>query len=289
MFESLTYYFIARKFRGYKPRPVTKKTIDAWLSQFGKKNRKFLLKLLKYVIFVDEAETRNRLVEQNGLLLDRLAKAGVSPEKIIYISIDEAASSSHVMLNMLKESALLERQKCRFVDSKDLLGLNKCTNEIGEGAVVYVDDFVGSGKQFCRSRDFAAEHVVGTFSEFLLVPCVCEEAIYELGKRGVECYHGHLHTKAERPLHPNSNIIPPGVKARLIELSEEIDKKNALGFGSLATSVVFYRNAPNTVPLVLRGNIGQQKFVGILPRTTDLLPPILTQPSTRNPGASESV
>ncbi len=273
MLESLRYYFIVRRFRGYKPQPVTIKTIEAWLSQFGKKNRLILLKLLGYVLFVDEEETLKRLVHQNRLLLDRLSKAGLGQEKVIYISIDEAASSSHVMLNMLKEAALLERQHCRFLDSRDILGLNKVTNEIGEGAIVYVDDFVGSGRQFCRSRDFASEHIVGTFSEFLLVPCVCEEAIYELGKRGVECYHGHLHTKAERPLHPNSNLLAADEKARLIQMSEQIDKKNALGIGSLATSVVFYRNSPNTVPLVLRGNIGQQKFVGILPRTTDLLPP----------------
>ena len=38
--------------------------------------------------------------------------------------------------------------------------------------------------------------------------------------------------------------------------------------------VVLYRNAPNTVPVLLRGNVGQD-VVGVLPRTTDL-PPFIT-------------
>jgi hypothetical protein len=30
--------------------------------------------------------------------------------------------------------------------------------------------------------------------------------------------------------------------------------------------VVFYRNAPNTTPLIIRGNLDQKNFVGIFPR-----------------------
>ena len=59
-------------------------------------------------------------------------------------------------------------------------------------------------------------------------------------------------------------------KDRLIEICTAIDKKGPLGYGGLATMVVFYRNAPNTVPVILRGNVKQKPWVGILPRTTDL-------------------
>ena len=62
--------------------------------------------------------------------------------------------------------------------SNDLIG------ELKEGALIYVDDFVGTGNQFCEARDFAMKNVLApTFSEFLLVPSICEEAIYQIGTR----------------------------------------------------------------------------------------------------------
>src|SRR5439155_23764590 len=117
-------------------------------------------------------------------------------------------SSSPVMLNLLRDAANLEKRGCKFVDGKDELGLMKAMTELGEGAIIYVDDFVGTGNQFCEARDFAAKNfVVNTFSEFLLVPAICEEAIYKLSERGIEAFAGHVHSKAERPLHANSGIL----------------------------------------------------------------------------------
>lgn len=135
---------------------------------------------------------------------------------------------------------------------------------------MYVDDFVGSGDQFCTARDFAMTSVVGTFSEFLLVPSICEEAIYEIGKRGIEAYAGHLHSKAERPLHDNSNLFEATCKQRMRELCSGISPKMGLGYKELATMVVLYRNAPNGIPAILRGSLNQKPFRGVFPRTTDL-------------------
>lgn len=178
------------------------------------------------------------------------------------------------MLNILRDAARLERRGCKFLDSKDIPGLQQITNDLAEGAIVYVDDFAGTGLQFCRSRDYSAQYIVGSFAEFFLLPCVCEEAFYKLGERGVEAYTDRLHSKAERPLHENSTILDPQKKVRLTELCLEIDPKWGLGYQGLATMVVFHRNTPNTVPLVIRGSMGQNPKVGILPRTTDL-PPIV--------------
>ena len=67
-----------------------------------------------------------------------------------------------------------------------MLTIDKKTNELEEGAIVYVDDFAGTGRQFCTTRDNVKENIVGSFVEFLLVPVICEEALYELGKRDIE-------------------------------------------------------------------------------------------------------
>jgi hypothetical protein len=174
------------------------------------------------------------------------------------------------MLNLLRDGARLERFGCRMIDGRDSLGLNRLTNALGEGALIYVDDFLGTGNQFCQERDFVIKSVIGPFSEFLLVPFICEEAIYNIAERGIEAFAGHVHSKVERPLHDNSPLMDPDSKQRMIDICNGISPKMGLGYGQLATMVVLYRNAPNSIPAIFRGSRDQTPFAGIFPRTTDL-------------------
>jgi len=260
------------RLRGYKPQPVTPKSISNWLNQFDRTDRRLLLDLLNRVIYISEKETRDLLVQRNRSLITELTRQGIPLKKIIYVQIDDAGSSSAAMLNMLKEAALLERRAYAFLDSKDVRGLHEATTKLGDGAIIYVDDFIGTADQFCRSRDFAAEYILETFSEFLLAASVCEEALYALGKRGIQARIGRLHSINERALHESSSLLDFGNKERLLELGRQISRRGSLGYKDLASMVVFYRNAPNSTPWLLRGNVFQKPYVGVLPRTTDLPP-----------------
>lgn len=77
----------------------------------------------------------------------------------------------------------------------------------------------------------------------------------------------------DRPLHPDCINSHGGMRERMTGLCVAIDKKDGLGYRGLATMVVFHRNAPNTVPLPVRGSHRQDPWRGVLPRTTDLAPP----------------
>ena len=264
------YWRITRRFYDYRPQAVTVGTIKVWLQQFEEKDQKTLIAFLDKVFYLSEKTVEKLLVDLNNSLLARLNESQITPKNIIYVQIHEAGSSSPVILNMIRDRALLERKGCHFIDSKDVRALNELTNKLENGAIIYVDDFAGTGNQFCEVRDFVAPYIVGNFSEFFFLPCICEEALYELGKRGVEAVSGHIHSKSDRPLHPNSSILSPTIKKRLIELCLKIDQKGGLGYRNLATTVVLYRNAPNSVPLILRGSLKQSPWRGILPRTTDL-------------------
>lgn len=260
------------RFRDYRPQPVTFAGVYRWIKQFEKRDRRHAGALLESVIYLSERDTRRILVQQNEALIRRLAAAGLPAKKLLYLQVHDAGSSSPVMLNLLRDAAGLERRGCHFLDSRNSLGINKLTNEVGEGALIYVDDFVGTGNQFCSARDFAVKSVVGTFSEFLLVPSICEEGLYQLGQRGIEAFAGHVHSKSERPLHDNSWLLDGDAKARLRLVCKGISPKMSLGYKELAAMVVLYRNAPNSVPAVLRGSLNQKPFAGIFPRTTDLPP-----------------
>lgn len=263
----------ARRFRGYRPKPLSLLSASRWIKQFDKKDQRLLRKLLDNVIYMSELKARDILVEQNAALMKRLHDAGLPPEKLIYVSVHDAASSSPVLLNLLRDTARLLNLGCRFIDSRDLLGLNRAMNELGEGALIYVDDFVGSGVQFCEARDYAADFfamaAMTTFSEFIIAPCICEEAYEGLELRGIEAFTGHKHLKSQRPLHVNSTLFTEEEKERLLRASRRISEFG-LGFMNMGVMVVNWLNAPDNVPIILRGSHGQVPFAGIFPRTTDL-------------------
>jgi len=260
----------AFRFRDYKPQQVTFRRIRAWIKQFDKRDQKSAAQLLGKILYFSEHETLKSLVSRNDALMRKLKNAGIPTKNMIYVQVHDAGSSSPLMLNILRDTAGLERLGCNFVDSRDSLKLNELTNRLEEGAIIYVDDFVGTGNQFCGSRDFAMQSVVGNFAEFLLVPCICEEALYQLGAKGIEAVAGYVHSKAERPLHEYSTLFDAETKMRLRDLCQGIDRRAPLGYKDLATMVVLYRNAPNTIPAIFRGSLNQTPFAGVFPRTTDL-------------------
>jgi hypothetical protein len=226
--------------------------------------------MLDQILYFSERQTRRILVEQNDALLSKLKAAGLSFRNIIYVQIHDAGSSSPAMVNLVRDGARLEPLGCKFLDSRDAMRANHITNKLAEGAIVYVDDFLGTGDQFCDARDFMMENVVGNFSEFLLVPCICEEAYSRLAKIGVEVFTANIHTRAMRPLHDHSSLLKQGPKKALRDLCAKIQKQNALGYKDLASMVVLYRNAPDTLPKIFRGNENQNPYVGIFPRISDL-------------------
>ncbi|MGI9075213.1 MAG: phosphoribosyltransferase-like protein [Bryobacteraceae bacterium] len=261
----------ALRFRDYQPQHVSMASLNRWIKQLKtKEDQKLAWMLLDRVIYLSEHETKQILVHQNNALMENLRKAGLPSNKLIYISTDDAASSSPMMLGMLRNAALLEQQGCKFRDGRDAMGINKITAKVQEGAIVYIDDFVGSGNQFNRARSFLMENVVGTFSEFLLVPSICEEGYARITDLGVTVYAGHIHSRAERPLHHHSHLMHGARRDRLIEICKGIRPNKSLGFDNLATMVVLYRNAPNTIPAILRGSDKQTPFYGLFPRFKDL-------------------
>jgi hypothetical protein len=99
---------------------------------------------------------------------------------------------------------------------------------------------------------------------------ICEEAFNKIDQVGVSPVTSYMHMITERPLHNDANLISDSIKEKLVGVCHEIEKANGLGFKKLATMVVFYRNSPNTMPLLFRGSLKQRPYGGIFPRSDDL-------------------
>jgi len=262
-------------FPDYRPQPVTTASVMEWLRPYRRGERKALIRILSSLRYLTEEETKKTLVTLNGALLRRLNGSGIAPKDVIYVQVHDAGSSSPVMLNLLKDFAHLERLGCKLIDSKDATGFSKLFNTIESGAVVYVDDFAGTGNQFCGVRDILAGLIPTTFVEFVIMPGMCEEAYRRIVQRGIEPYTGFIHSKADRPLDESSGILDSRTRSLVRELCRQVAPPVGLGYKEIASHVVFYRNAPNTIPAVLRGSRGQHPYPGLFPRTDDFPPEAL--------------
>jgi len=257
----------------YRPQPVTISRAWVWLRQFRGLDKSIVKRAAAHLTFVSEKKLIRDVMRENKRLLDELKNAGVGPKQIVYVSVHDAGSSSAALLKFLRDDARLESLGCNFVDSRDAERLQETTRRIGRGAIIYVDDFAGTGRQFCEMRSFTGRNILGAFSEFALFHTVCEEAISEISKRtGADLRNAHVHPRSARPLHPSSDLFSAEHRGALAKLCYQINPKQALGYGRLASMVVFCWNTPNNAPAVFRGSTKQAPFVGLVPRTTDLPP-----------------
>lgn len=258
-------------YRGYEPSRLSPLSALHWVRQFPGHLRPHLLALLSHVVYVSKRQAVRTLVAENEKILRALAAAGTGSSSVVYVGTDDAGSSSHIMLNALRNAARLEQRGFKhylnWSDQERLLKLIRLEPDI---AIIYVDDFAGTGRQFCRSRDFFASHFPRPFPEFFLLVACCEEAAERLDDRAVSLRTGLMHRKSERPLHPDSHLLPEPVKAAMREFAISMHAKYGLGYQGLATMVVLFSNTPNTVPLIVRGSFGQDPIRGIFPRLNDL-------------------
>jgi hypothetical protein len=270
--DFITIKSFCKRVKDYNPQKVNPALIFKWLDQFSESDRGAIISLLPYIQYYSMQKIMNILVEKNRELLERLKRAGIERDEIIYVTVDETASSSHLMLNMLRDAAQLQRAGVHFIDSRSGLLLVETMTRLGRGAIIYVDDFAGTGSQFLKSRNDVADQMplVGQFSEFFLLPCICREAFDSIQKEGVEVICDYIHEIKDRPLHPDNNLLNVALKQRLMGYCQQGDSKAPLGYGDLASMVAIYRNTPNSMPILFRGNVGQNKLIGILPRITDL-------------------
>ncbi len=261
---------ILTEFHTYKPQKLTLKIFFNWLKQFPRHLHSHLLTLVNQIIYISEKEAKHYLVDLNKEILNRLSAANINPNQIIYIQIDDAGSSSPVMLNLLRDAANLIRRGCILIDSRNTKCLLEKTSGITQSAIIYVDDFSGSGRQFKKNHKWVSDFIRGSFSEFFLAPCICEEAYQNIKDIGVEPVCSILHLKKERPLHNESGEKFAKDREMILNISRKLNPKYPFGFENLATMVIFYRNSPNSTPLILRGNLGQIPHFGIFPRHDDL-------------------
>lgn len=270
--KSIRCYIEQIRFRGYIPKPITKDVIWQWLNHFEPQHQDLAFKLLKKIKYFSQNEMERSFIAHNTRLLGQLNALGIPDKNIIYVSLDDAGSSSDKMIIMLKERVRLEKRIKKFIHAHDIHELAATISKLENGAIIYVDDFAGTGKQFLKSRNFIAKNVplLNLFSEYLLVHCMCDEAYKNISPLGIDIRWANYHSYIDRPLHPNSTLITEKDKEIMMKYCRAVSPSSPLGYGDMAAMVTYYRNSPNNMPSIFRGKENQQEWMGILPRLTDV-------------------
>ncbi len=262
--------------RGYRPQPITLRRFRSWLRQFDPDERRLACELARRVHFISEREVSALLLRQYQELVTRLSNAQIPLSRTIFVSFDEAGSSSAVALHALRDAARLPSTSATLIDARDASRLQeRLLQLIDEGdrpfAIVYVDDFVGTGTQFAQDREYVAQFYLGKFQEFLLSAVMCEEGIHRLGALKVAPLAGRIHGRSDRALLAGSGIFAPHDRDRLIAVARRRIGHDGLGWQEMATMVVLYSNAPDSTPGLLTGDYQHlPQFEGLFPRVQDL-------------------
>ena len=265
-----------RRASDYRQNTITLQKCYRWLQQFPLADQYTIASLLSKIRYFSERETKKLLIAHNHKLIQKLEKEGVSPEKIIYVTLDDPGSSSHIMFNLLRDGANLEKRGFQVCDNGNIVRFAELTTSLGNGAIIYVDDFSASGKQFLRSRNSIAAQtpLIDSFSEFFLLPSICSEAHAAVSEVGIRVVCEHIHHTSERPLHPSNVNSDLRSLKNIVAQCNLIDGESPIGFEGMGTMVAFFSNTPNTTPKIFRGCPGQTPYFGILPRSTDLFLPL---------------
>ena len=138
------------------------------------------------------------------------------------------------------------------------------------GRIVFLDDFVGSGRQLIATwnrpmsihgTDISFKDLARALSnvEFYYCPLICTE--YGLKNTSKECPEiqvrpGHLLPDTYNALHPNSVVWPPQLSREGATLIERASKRAGIpddqwrGFNGLGLALAFYHSIPDaTLPI----------------------------------------
>jgi hypothetical protein len=253
----------------YRSETITETRIQAWLHQFGNnQNQRLMFYLLQSLRFYSETLVREKLRVAMQYIKRKtieVKKPGMVSRRDVYVSYlgSEVKSGTQYARmfcqeNDLLKDSVLNRQSLITKIKKGLEGIQ---------AVVFVEDFVGSGETIIGSlRELDSEigdlirHSSVKF--FIVAVCGFEKALNKIDavvrklEFPLELFCVDVLSDADVVFSNKSAVFPDSIhreKALLIakEKGESLEKKHPLGFGDCQSVVVFLSNCPNNTHTIL--------------------------------------
>lgn len=247
----------------YRGKQITSDTIRSWLAQFGAlREQRAMFTVLTGMKFYSDGFVRHKIREGHESRvvpnLVRTIKKGQQKRDDILVSYFVGVGKSGADLARMYATdcgILLENVVERGKLGKQL----RKTNNLN--AIVFVDDFIGTGTQLSRELKILDNEIGDVVLEkSIRVVCMIVAATSEgysevertLGnlRNNIELFVGEIVNEEDMCFHPESNIFASKEEreyARLVakNYGEQLSRTHPLGFKDQGLTVVFETSCPN--------------------------------------------
>jgi hypothetical protein len=273
---------LSNKWGNYKGRRVTDLLIKQWLDQFDNNYQQgLMLKILRNLRFYNDSMIRDKLEDAHTIVGKKILKdLGVWQQGEIFISyIGDLGKSSSRYVFLYKDQNNIPNS-CVVEQGKIIETIEASENM---KALVFIDDFIGTGSQAEEYLKKINEDYGDIFSQRKLLIFYIVIAGFQKALIGIDELLSNLKFKInfhildtleekEKCFDENSIIFANETEkenARILieEIGLELDKKQPLGYKNCQALVVFSDSCPNdTLPILWKKSTKQKKWIPLFPR-----------------------
>jgi hypothetical protein len=250
---------------------ITLSDLLSWLDNFEKDDQKLAYDLLLVLEFI----TFNELQYRFDDLLKQIFKDIPKNENIIILPFGKVGKSGSIITYIIKNTSAFKSRKRKNVDNVLLTHDYKYINARNYNHIIFIDDFIGSGKTFCdeykNNNDIEAWIFYNRISKvYLLSSIIMKEAQDRIKKR-----FSYIQIKSdERYKIFDSNTSPlkafknlNAIKTMAYKYGKSI-RENPYGFESTESLLSFFHGTPNnTLPIIWSA---KSNWKPLFPRKSDI-------------------
>lgn len=278
---------LTQKWKTYKGQAISEDKVRAWLEQFGgPKEQRSMLKLLQGLRFYGTDILRVRMAEAHGIVKRDIVwevatgKSGKELKRsdILISYLDGPAKSGAFLSRLYADEARVYAEN--VIERKDLVNAVSKTPTLK--ALVFVDDFVGTGRS-------ASEYLSGINDEIGIITkernikCYFVAAVaYIEGWKKIEKSAASLQMNVQthvceiiennaRCFSECSEVFPDRIEREYAKglaslFGRQLVNRNSLGYGDLELAIVFERGCPNNSLPILWEDSAKPKWVPLFKR-----------------------
>lgn len=259
-------------FATYQPQAVTRGKLSIWLQQFDPQHRDVLLRVLEDVQYYDLARINGILKELHRAVRQQVKEDGIRDlSSMIFVPIGGAGDSGQEIFRRYRDVNRLEQTSASIALVPDLQKLVfKAQSDRQRRAIVFVDDFVGSGEQLSGYwKDVLTQLIPSPLPALYVASLVGYDTGIQLVHRETPLRVVTAHYIPAAACLDQTSSFNDGEKDIIRNYCGAVGNQPS-GFGGLELLLAFTYGCPDNTLSVLRGSKRQRKWKGILPRFGDL-------------------
>lgn len=262
---------VVRRLGSYQPQTVDRDRLRVWLRQVESQDYDLLLRILETLDFYDLPRLQILLRTLHKTIRTQTISDGFRRmENLVFAPMGETAESGQEIIKRYRDVNRIGSTKAKLAQVVELQQILYEANKAGEKlAVVFLDDFIGTGKQVTDYwKQVLSQYIRPTQPMYVGTVVACD-----IGKEKVEAETPLrvmvVHRIQNRHLFEPTDRFTQEEKNRIRGYCERVGNP-PLGIGDLGVMVSFAHGCPNNTLSIIRGSKRQKHWKGILPRFGDL-------------------